>query len=241
MYKRKFSMHIISFVFKALCTVLILAVLGILLWRFFSSGNPSSMKKIVPNPSLCSAYSQNPKMKYFTQKQNTITRTDHNSGYFSVTEAKFFEDADQVQLIFRYNNSTLKHLKEDYSLESVPDRNDEIYDVTLTIAYDLTPEDTSDNAGNAPESVRFERIHATYSSAEQKNLYNYRKFVFDGVKTGGDVLAVYVDIYYNQDIDYDKKAYGTLIIYDYKTKNRYSSLSGSDKKALDAWIESNKE
>ena len=231
-------MHIVSFIFKALCALVIIAVVGILVWRFIASSNPNSMKRIIPNKALCEAYLEHENITVFTQNQDTITRGDKSYGYFSVTDAKFYEEAEQVQIIFRYNDSTLRHLCEDYGLDEAPAKEDEVYDVTLTVAYDLTPENTDDNAGNNPESVRFERIHATTSSADSKTLYNFRKFVFDGVKIDDSVLAVYVDVYYNQDINYDEEAYGTLIIYDYKTKKEYSSLSRQDKNILERWAES---
>ena len=237
MIKRKFSAHIASFVFKTLCSLIILGVVGILVWRMFASGNPDSMKRVIPNKALCRAYTQHEKINVFTQDQDTITRGDDNSGYFSVTDAKFYEEAEQVQLVFRYNNSTLVHLCEDYGLDTQPAREDNVYDVTLTIAYDLTPNDTSDNAGNDPASVRFERIHASRSNSDQKNLYNFRKFVFDGVKIDDSVLAVYVDVYYVGDINYDESAYGTLIIYDYKTSRNYTTLTGKDKATLDRWVD----
>ncbi len=230
-------MHIVSFIFKTLCSLVILTVVGILAWRFIASGNPDSMKRIVPNKALCQAYVEYEDITVFTQDQDNITRGDRSYGYFSVTDAKFYEEAEQVQIIFRYNDSTLRHLCEDYGLDEAPAKESEVYDVTLTIAYDLTPENTEDNAGNNPESVRFERIHASRSLSDSKTLYNFRKFVFDGVKIDDSVLAVYVDVYYNQDINYDEEAYGTLIIYDYKTKKEYSSLSGQDKKTLDRWTE----
>ena len=237
MVRKKFSSHIISFIFKSLCALVIIAVLGILAWRFIASANPYSMKRIIPNKALCQAYVEHEKISVFTQDQDNITRGDKSYGYFSVTEAKFYEEAEQVQIIFRYNDSTLRHLCEDYGLDQAPAKESEVYDVTLTIAYDLTPNDTTDNAGNNPESVRFERVHATRSASDSKAIYNFRKFVFDGVKIDDSVLAVYVDVYYNQDINYDEEAYGTLIIYDYKTKKEYSSLSGQDKDTLERWTD----
>ncbi len=237
MVRKKFSTHIISFIFKSLCALVIIGVLGIIIWRFIAAANPDSMKRIIPNKALCQAYVEHEKINVFTQDQDNITRGDKSYGYFSVTDAKFYEEAEQVQIIFRYNDSTLRHLCEDYGLEQAPAKESEVYDVTLTIAYDLTPENTEDNAGNNPESVRFERVHATRSASDSKAIYNFRKFVFDGVKIDDSVLAVYVDVYYNQDINYDEEAYGTLIIYDYKSKKEYSSLSGKDIKTLERWTE----
>ena len=51
---------------------------------------------------------------------------------------------------------------------------------------------------------------------------------FDGVDMNNPakpVLAVYVDIYYIGDVDYDKDAYGTLCIYDYKAQREPYELS----------------
>lgn len=237
MVNKKFSTHIVSFIFKTLCLLVILSVVGIIIWRFIASSNPDSMKRIIPNKALCQAYVENNGLTVFTQDQDNITRGDKSYGYFSVTDTKFYEEAEQIQLVFRYNDSTLRHLCEDYDLDQAPAKESEVYDVTLTIAYDLTPENTEDNAGNNPESVRFERIHATRSTSDSRAIYNFRKFVFDGVKIDNSVLAVYVDVYYNQDINYDEEAYGTLIIYDYKTQKDYSSLSGKDIKTLDRWTD----
>ncbi len=237
MMKKKFAAHIASYIFKAICSLLILAIFGIFIWRGFASATPSSLKKTTPNKILCEAYKTNGNLSVFTQKQNTMTRADNNSGYFGVTKAEFYEEANQVQLVFRYNNSTLKHTAEDYNLSQTPDRNEEIYDLTLTIAYDLTPDNTDDNASNDPESVRFERISATSHTSEQKSIYNFKKYIFDDVEITDTVLAIYIDIYYVGDIDYESDAYGTLCIYDYKTQKNYSDLSNKEKKLIENYSE----
>lgn len=234
MIKKKFGAHIASFVFKAVCSLLILAVFLIFIWRMVASLTPSTLKRALPNDTLVDAYSKHGQITVFEQKQNTMTRAEGNSGYFCINGVKFYEEAEQVQLVFRYNNSTLEHLKDDYDLPSTPDRHTELYDVTLTVAYDLTPDNTEDNATNDPESVRFERFSATMSADIQtRSMYNFKKYVFDGIKTDSTVLAIYADIYYKEDIDYDREAYGTLCIYDYKSTKKYSDLSGKEVKLLE--------
>ncbi len=237
MARKKIAYHIIGYIFKTLCMILILGVVGIIVWRLVSSIDPKSMKTITPNDKIYDAYNDNGQnLTVFWQDQNSITRAEKNYGYFSVTRALFIDEAEQVQAVFRYNNSTLESLKDDYGLDSVPDRNGDYYDVTLLVAYDLTPDDTSDNDGNDPDSVRFERFYASPDVVkEQKSLYNYRKFTFDGVKIDDSVLAVYVDIYYNQDIDYEKEAYGTLCIYDYDTENENYTISKKEREAIESW------
>jgi hypothetical protein len=73
-------------------------------------------------------------------------------------------------------------------------------------------------------------------------MYSYRRFVFDGVDmTVRDypVLAVYIDIYYKGDVQYEEDPYGTLIIYDYAQENVAYTLSSKDRAALEAWGKEN--
>jgi len=126
---------------------------------------------------------------------------------------------------------------EDYGLAEIPDRADELYDVTLYVAYDLTPDDLTDNAGNNPGSVKFVRYHATNSTPATSLLYNFRRLTFDGLDmtvTDTPVLAVYVDVYYLGDLDYEAEPYGTICIYDYLAENTYGTL---DKKEISALSE----
>ena len=165
---------------------------------------------------------------------------DKNYSYFSAKEARFVQEADQVQLLFRYNNATIRHLVEDYGLTEIPDRAEDLYDVTLYVAYDLTPADLTDNAGNDPASVKFVRYHATASEPAQSLMYNYRRITFDGIDMNpaeNPVLAVYVDVYYVGDVDYSKDSYGTLCIYDYATIRDYYDLDKNEVKALEDYQE----
>ncbi len=233
-------LRVMKFILKALGLILVFGTIIFFLWRVFTSGNPKDMERLTPNDVLREAYkaaeAEGRELAVFTQfQENYITSVqDKNYGYFGITDAKFVTDADQIQVLFRYNNSTIRHLVTDYNLPETPDRDEDLYDVTLYVAYDLTPDISSDNDGNDPASVKFVRYFPTSQSADQKNLYNFRKFVFDGVDmdvTENPVLAVYVDIYYKEDVDYDKESYGTLIIYDYASGRDAYKL---DKKEIEA-------
>ena len=175
---------------------------------------------------------------FYQQSQyDTTTVRDKNYSYFSAKEARFIQEADQVQLLFRYNNATIRHLVEDYGLTEIPDRADELYDVTLYVAYDLTPADLTDNAGNDPSAVKFVRYHATSSEPAQSLMYNYRRMTFDGLDmtvTDNPVLAVYVDVYYLEDLDYEAEPYGTICIYDYAAENTYETLTKQEIAALES-------
>ena len=233
----------VKYTFKALGLILVFGTIGILLWRVFTAGNPKDMENLSINDTLVEAWNEaeavgreltiyTPVMPDGSQITSVLGK---NYSYFAVTQHVFIEEANQVQVLFRYNNSTIRHLKEDYNLPEMPSRSDELYDVTLYVAYDLTPSDTTDNDGNHTESVRFERFHATDSVADKKNLYNYRRFTFDGIDMNNPdapVLAVYLDVYYKEDIRYDEDSYGTIPLYDYAAERTPYKLSKDDKKNL---------
>ncbi len=216
------GLRIVKYTVKAIGLILVFGTIIFFLWRVFTSGNPKDLERLTPNAplrdALVAAEADGQPLTVHTQyMENYITSVpDKNYGYFGITDAKFIPGADQVQVLFRYNNSTIRHLVEDYGLDKTPDRNDRLYDVTLYVAYDLTPDNAADNSGDYPDAIRYERYHATSEDSDKKNLYNFRKLVFDGVTLDDPtlpVLAVYVDFYYVGDLDYNKEAYGTLPIY----------------------------
>ncbi len=227
---------------KAIGFILVFGTIVFFIWRaFFSTISPSEVKSLSVNAPLQEAYrtalAEGRELTVFTQNQmDTTSVRDKNYSYFTAKEARFIVEADQIQLLFRYNNATIRHLMEDYGLAETPDRAEELYDVTLYVAYDLTPADLTDNAGNHPASVKFVRYHATESVSAQSLMYNYRRLTFDGIDmtvTDTPVLAVYVDVYYKGDLNYEAEPYGTLCIYDYLTENTYCELSEAERKALE--------
>ncbi len=229
-------------IIKILFFLLIFSVIFFLFWRIFSSGNPKSMEGVTPNDKVVAAYEEvGGELSMFKQNLDMITRAKHNYGYFAVTDSVFIPAANQIQITFRYNNSTLEHLAEDKGLSEVPARDSDVFDVTLLLATDLTPENTDDNLGNDPASVKLTRVHAASVTSETKNVYNYRRLIFDLDEIGvsleellakGELLAVYTDVYYVEEIDYDETAYGTLCLYDHLAKTQTVKLSGADKRAL---------
>ncbi len=237
MARAKYKWRVAGFIFKALCSIVIAAIVILLLWRIIDNNNdPKSMDTIIPNELLAEAYDEKgDDLTIFTQEQSKYTRGENNYGYFAVTQSIIIRDIDQLQFVFRYNNSTLKHTKEDYLLDSIPSRDDDVYDVTVTIMYDLTPDDTTDNDGKTPEAVRYERFFASDMIADKKTLYNYRKYVFDGIDLDEDVIAVYADFYYVGDINYEETPYGSLLIYYNGEKNIDYKLSRNDISAIESF------
>lgn len=229
---------------KSMGLILVFGTILFFIWRaFFSTIVPSEVRYLSPNDTLKQAHeaalSEGKELTVFFQESqyDTTTVRDKNYSYFSAKDPRFIVEANQVQILFRYNNATIRHLVEDYGLTEIPDRAAELYDVTLYVAYDLTPGDVTDNAGNHPESVKFVRYHATSSEPTTSLMYNYRRMTFDGLDmtvTDTPVLAVYVDVYYLGDLDYEAEPYGTICIYDYAAENTYGTL---DKKEIAALAE----
>jgi hypothetical protein len=241
--------RIIKLTLKAIGLLLVFGTIIFFLWRaFISTIIPKEVDGLTPNDPLHAAWltaaEAGEELTYFTQMQSETTTADHNYSYFTAKEVAFIEEANQIQLLFRYNNSTIRSLVKDYELPEIPDRTADLYDITLYVAYDLTPADLSDNDGNNPESVKFVRYYPTSSQSAQTLMYNYRRLVFDGVDmnvTDNPVLAVYVDVYYVEDIDYTKDSYGTLCVYDYATTKDYYDLTKEEAAALEAYTPSKKE
>ena len=243
-------------VFGIVCGCIVFAVCIFMLWRVFSTGTPGEIDKISSNEKLLSAYAEKGDGLYmFKQHQDIITRADHNSGYFSIPDYVFIPDANQLQLVFRYNNSTLKYLARDKKLDKVPDCSGDYFDVSAVVYIDLTPDDKEDNYVDiTPENpndneyafsdtVKQVRCKSDAHKKDKTTLYNFYRYTFEfdeleeygGLKKlidEGKLFLVYADFYYNENLDYNEKAYGTLVLYNYEDENKQVKLSSADKKAL---------
>ncbi len=236
MPEKKYGLRIAGFIFKGLCSLLILSVIALLAWRIIDRAiDPKIIKTITPNEKLCAEYEEHgDDLTLFYQTQNEYTQEDRNYGYFATCNSLFIDEAEQLQFTLRYNNSTLEYTKNDYYLTEIPGRDENIYDVTILVMYDLTPENEDDNDGKDKSAVEYVRYFPSGDVVSyQKTLYNYRKFIFDGIKIDKSVLAVYADIYYVNDIDYSDETYGTLLLYSYDSENEEYKLTKNDKKALE--------
>ena len=162
---------------------------------------------------------------------STHTRTDENYGYFAVPRFVFIPEAKQVQVIFRYNNSTLKYTAEKYGLAAHPPRGEEIFDVSLVEICDLTPDNKADNMDGS-DTLGKTRVAPTSYTVTTTSLYTYFCYTFDGVEVESDTVAVFFDIYYKGDLDYSKPAYGTLRLYHHGEIWQTVKLTARDRRAL---------
>ena len=233
---------------KWLALTVVFSVIALILWRIFSSSTPKELKAMIPNEKLAAAYEEHGNKLYiFNQDQKSITTADRNRGYYTVSECYIIPEANQIQLVFRYNNSTVRSIAEDKELEAIPSLDAYLFDFSLSVQLDLTPEDDTDNGGNIKEAVEYRRIKPSQTLHERKALYNYYRYVFDFDDIGlslseiiesGELLAIYSDIYfcYETEVNYEETADGVLCIYDYKTDIVEQRLKARDRRAIKDFI-----
>lgn len=228
------TIRIAGFIIKTLFSIFVFSVCALIIWRvFFSTKIPESIETLSVNEPLASAYAEHGEdliLQY--QNQFSLTYTEKNAGYFGISQYVIIPQANQIQIILRYNNSTLKHLKEDYGLAEIPKKGSDLFDLTLRQITDLTPNDESDN--NDPAALEILRHTPGEILVDTTSLYTYYRLVFDGVSIDPTaVSSIMLDIYYKEDLDYNKSAYGALMIYDNLADWFDYKLTANDKKALE--------
>ncbi len=227
--------RLIGKILRAAVYTLSAAVFAILLWRVcFSTNIPNQLEGMIPNAALTEAMEMYPEgLSWRTQEQATVTRAEDSAGLFGIPVFVFVPEADQVQVILRYNNSTLKRLAEDYGFpEEEIDKSLDYFDVTLSRTTDLTPDNDKDDMDASTLRVDRYRPTEALTVREETLLYTYYRFVFDGVRIEPDTDGVFIDVYYNQDIHYEERPYGTLCLYDCRMVWVDYELTARDKKAL---------
>ena len=225
--------RIIGWITRVLFSLFIFSICGILIWRVFISAKiPKSIDTLAPNAKLTEAYEAtdgNLTLRY--QELSTISRSTDRYGYFSVPSYVFIQEAEQVQVVFRYNNSTILHLQEDYNLEKTPEKSSHLFDVSLVIATDLTPNDHTDDLDQSTLATK-RIIPSCEPIREETALYTFYRYVFDGVSIEDITNSIYLDVYYVEDIQYDSKPYDTLLLYAWDEKWVPYSPSRADRVAM---------
>ena len=229
--------------FRAILLAIVFGVTGLAVWRAcYSAGEPKTIRVMTSNEVLAEAYrAADGDLNCYRQEQATITRAKENYGYFSVTRCVFIPEAKQVQLVFRYNNSTLRHLAEDKNLREVPAKAGTYFDVTLVKSADLTPDDPTDNLD--PSTLALTRYAASGEPVRaQTALYTYFRYTFDGVDVDDLTVGVFADVYYLGDLStdettggfvYPETPYGVLCLWDNESENLPYALTKADRKAIE--------
>ncbi len=228
--------------FRTILLALVFGVSILAVWRVCSAGDPKQVRVMSPNPALSEAYvAAGGQLNCYRQEQATITRAPNNYGYFSVTRCVFIPEANQVQLVFRYNNSTLRHLAEDKNLQSVPSKSGIYFDVSIVLSTDATPNDKTDNLDPSTLSLTRRRASGDHVRVETA-LYTYFRYTFDGVTVDDLTDGVFADVYFLGDLSTDEATgevvypvdpYGVLCLWDSESENLPYKLTKADRKAIE--------
>ena len=86
-------------------------------------------------------------------------------------------------------------------------------------------------------------MNPTDEKPQKTNIYNFYKYVYELDSSEADLatlisndalVAVHAEVYYNQDIDYEKDAYGIIRIFDQRAENVAVRLTNEEKDMLKA-------
>ena len=188
-------------------------VIAILLWRIFSGEAPKNMQELLLTEDTVQSLNNTPdsfKVYSYVHKDNLTA-----DGKFAASHVYYIPSEKQLQVTVRYNNSTIKTLMKDYSLSAEPEFEPFVF--TLT-----------DGMGNTYTEYKY--------ISGKKNMYNYRRLVFDGVDLDSLIVEepafnateeeinefeeitkdkyLVLNIYYKDDVLLSEP-YGKLSVFDY--------------------------
>jgi hypothetical protein len=218
--------------------ILVFGIIALVLWRVLFSGHiPAKMKTLIVNENTYATYlDEGNKLTMYTQPQEQVIMEGDSAGYFWVCRAVFIPEADQVQILVRYNNSTLTRLAEDFELDRTLERSEDILDVTLVITVDSDP--TNDTTTDR-QKVRIQPSGEPIRDTTM--MYNYRLLVFDGVTFDpASTINLSIEFYLEGFVDYDAHPLGSLVIYEPQYGTEPYALTLRDKRAIKQYAKANK-
>lgn len=229
---------IVNRIFFYVFRVLVFGVIALVLWRVLLSDRiPKDAKTLLVNEATYAAYlAEGESLTMYTQAQDEIAVNETEDGVYGlfwVSQTVFIPEADQIQILTRYNNSTLRHIATDFKLQEIPTRESIVADVSLVVTTDPTPLDR-DNG----DEVKTRYTASGAPAVDETSMYNYRKYIFDGVDVDPETTVdITVEFYYIDRVDYDKLPYCSLRIFDNEFETDPLSLSKRDKRALAAYAD----
>ncbi len=225
--KSSYTLWILGHVLRGLVVLLIIGVCAFLIWRIaFSQKPPKELRRIASNEILREAYDEYGDDLIILEQPNQITYTEaaNNQAYFRYDWCVFIKQANQVQLLFFYNNSTLEKLQSDYELEQEIPAGQEVFDLLLTQYVDVTPE------GHEGDAV-LDKREITPSSCEvgtnRNGMYTFLRYTFDGVDLT-DTVVIYLDVFYEE----IEESLGTLRLYHEEELSEERDLTRKEKKII---------
>lgn len=191
--------------FKTVILAISFFIYAFFIFRLCSTQDaPESVASVVWNDTTRAAYAAAPDdFQILSQDPVTIITDD---GRFWISDVVYLPQAKQLQLTIKYNDSTLKYLKEALAKQASTTLDDGTVQ-TVSVDDIVLPDEPFDytlldNSGN-----RYAE-HTSY--AEHHQNYNYRRLVFENVEIP-EHAAFYIDMYYVGAIDYSAIPYGSLL------------------------------
>lgn len=230
-----FSLRTLKLVIKVICVAVIVGIYGILAYRLATGLNaPKKATGMLWTEKAIAAYtSSGGKLTVYTEDLDDTLGKD---GRFAVYGVKFIPEIDEVQLTVRYNHSTVKALREETeknytdeaeraaALEKIDDspfvfilRDDKnnVYtsysfsgyiDEGLYTYVTLAFDDVKlFNTETAPKSDGYFSPDGEYSGIIYKG-QNKSEAV------SSDISYIYIDFYYENDVQYNGKSWGAPIL-----------------------------
>lgn len=230
-------MRWIGRILRWLGVALILFVIGLMLWRIRTMERiPKEMQTLLVNDTTYAAYEENGKdlLIYTQEKLDPVTTNREAYGYFWIDQVLILPEAKQVQVLVKYNSSTLEHLAEDLELAAVPSREEDVIDLSMRVITDATPDKLEDIEDE--KTWLQSRLAPTGEVVRgEKDVYNFRKYIFDGVDITADTIGLKVDFYYAGNVDYESDPLGSLYVYYQLADKTPVKLSSADLEALNSY------
>lgn len=227
---------------KLLGIALVLFVYGLLFFRMCSLDSlPDNLNDLVITDGMKLAYQKDGGDGFIYQRKDLFNTDKDTYGYFAVPSYVIVKGADEIQVVFRYNISTLEKVAEEFDLPEVPDRNTaDLFDLTLTLKHSVndiknTEEGEKTIDYDAPENHYLTLIKPDSVEFFTDGKHNFVRCIFKNV--GFDetnTLGVFLNVYYRDSVNYEETPYATVRLYHYTTTNKTYPLTKNDKKALAA-------
>ncbi len=210
---------LLKFAFYAL----ILFVNAFILFRVFSmNADPKTVETLMVNERTAAAYAEAGKALIITTQEQTALGED---GRFAQSNLRYLPGIDQLQITARYNRSTLKYMAEEYELTEIPDRSEQVFDVTLVKVIALTEEEKAleeeallsadaigEDAGKISLPRKEKRYFPVASVSASRTVYEYYRYIFEDVDLS-DAEEVYLEFYHREMINYDADPYSEVLIW----------------------------
>lgn len=221
MTKGEIIFRYVKFGFKCLGIGIIIFVYVLLFVRMCAvDGVPEGFDDLRVTNELIDIYnSEGGKDKFIYQSINKFNANKDSYGFFSVNKYVIIDGADQVQMIFKFNKSTLKSVAETYGLDEIDREARDTFQLSLVVknaigeivppetdesGFEVVPVDYNDER-NEGKTYTLERIFPIYSEQIVEGRYNYIKLTFSKVDFDLQrTLAIFLDINYKDDIRYEQ-------------------------------------